>query len=200
VPADPVIEVRGEVELDLPLAELSAMPRKEITADFHCVAGWSATDLRWEGVPFAAFYRALVEPALPPDTAITHVRCRGLDGVEAVVTIEDILSDDVLIAQNLDGQPLGSDHGAPVRLVSPSQYGYISVKHLCRVEVLTAAPVVKESPLLRTHPRARVWEEERHGFVPGRVVRPIYRALIRPIRILSARGASDRHPVEPPSR
>ncbi len=193
-----VIEIRGAAELEVPLAALSALPRKEITADFHCVAGWSATDLRWEGVSFETFYRALIEPALPADTTITHVRCRGLDGVEAVVTIEDILSDDVLIAENLNGEPLGSDHGAPVRLVSPSQYGYVNVKHLCRVEVLTTAPVVRESPVLRSHPRARVWEEERHGFVPGWLVRPFYRPLIRPIRYLSARGGSDRHPAGRP--
>lgn len=199
VPDDPVIEVGGAAELEVPLAALSALPRKEITADFHCVAGWSATDLRWEGVSFETFYRALVEPALPAGTTITHVRCRGLDGVEAVVTIEDVLSDDVLIAENLDGQPLGSDHGAPVRLVSPSQYGYVNIKHLCRVEVLTTAPVVSESPVLRTHPRARVWEEERHGLVPGWLVRPFYRPLIRPIRYLSARGGGDRHPAGRPT-
>lgn len=192
VPVDPVIEVRGAVELDLPLAAISSLPRQEITADFHCVAGWTATDLRWEGVSFETFYRALIEPALPPETSITHVRCRGLDGFEAVATIADILGDDVLLAQNLDGRPLDSDHGAPVRLVSPSQYGYVNVKHLCRVEVLTTAPAISESPLLKSHPRARVWEEERHGLLPGRVVRPIYRALIRPIKLLCARGA--RHP------
>lgn len=200
VPVDPAIEVRGAVteEFDLPLASLSSLPRKEITADFHCVAGWTATDLRWEGVSFETFYRAHLEPALPPGTSITHVRCRGLDGVQAVVTIEDILSDDVLIAQNLDGHPLGSDHGAPVRLVSPSQYGYVNVKHLCRVELLTTAPANTENPLLRSHPRARVWEEERNGLFPGRAIRPVYRAMIRPIKYLCARGASDRYPAERP--
>ena len=62
----------------------------------------------------------------------------GLDGHRSVATIEDALNDDVLIAENLDGRPLDSDHGAPVRLVSPSQYGYISTKHLSRIEVHTS--------------------------------------------------------------
>ncbi len=191
VPADPVVALRGALTegVDLPLAALSTLPRREITADFHCVAGWSATDLRWEGVAFATLYRAVVEPALRPGASVTHVVCRGLDGWEAVLTIEDALADDVLLAENLDGRPLDGDHGAPVRLVSPRQYGYISVKHLSRVEVLTAAPRSTEGPLLRSHPRGRVWEEERHGLLPGRVVRPFYRTLIGPIRFLSARGA-----------
>jgi DMSO/TMAO reductase YedYZ molybdopterin-dependent catalytic subunit len=201
VPVDPVIEVRGAVTegFDLPVAALATLPRREVPADFHCVAGWSATDLRWEGVSFGALYRAVVEPALPPGTSITHVRCRGLDGWESVLTLEDAVADDVLVAENLDGHPLDGDHGAPVRLVSPRQYGYVSVKHLSRIEVLTAAPRRVESPLLRSHPRARVWEEERHGLLPGRVVRPVYRALIAPIRYLSARGSrpSRPHPRPP---
>ncbi|CRK57878.1 hypothetical protein [Alloactinosynnema sp. L-07] len=198
VPVDPVIEVRGAVteEFDIPLASLSLLPRQEIAADFHCVAGWTATDLRWEGVSFATLYRALIEPAVPPGTLITHIKCGGLDGWEAAVTIDDILADDVLIAQNLDGHPLDSDHGAPARLVSPSQYGYMSVKHLSSVELLITAPAITEGPLIRSHPRGRVWEEERHGLLPGRAVRLLYRALIGPIRFLSARGARDRHTLE----
>ncbi|WP_232667293.1 molybdopterin-dependent oxidoreductase [Pseudonocardia sp. TRM90224] len=191
VPADPVIELRGAVAeaSDLPIGALSTLPRREIAADFHCVAGWSATGLRWEGVPFAEFHREVLVPALAPGTTVTHIGCRGLDGWQSVMTIEDALEDDVLIAQHLDGRPLDGDHGAPVRLVSPRQYGHFSVKHLARITVLTEAPAVTEPPLLRSHPRGRVWEEERHGLVRGRLVRPIYRTLIGPIKFLSARGA-----------
>jgi DMSO/TMAO reductase YedYZ molybdopterin-dependent catalytic subunit len=191
VPVDPVIELRGAVEegIDLPLPKLATLPRREIDADFHCVAGWSATDLRWEGVSFETFYRAVIEPALQPGASVTHVVCRGLDGWESVLTIEDALADDVLIAENLNGRPLDGDHGAPVRLVSPRQYGYLSVKHLCGIAVLTAAPKRNEGIVIRSHPRGRVWEEERHGLVPAWVVRRFYRALIAPIRFLSARGA-----------
>jgi DMSO/TMAO reductase YedYZ molybdopterin-dependent catalytic subunit len=191
IPADPVIEMRGAVteEFDLPLAMLSTLPRREVAADFHCVAGWSATDLRWEGVSFETVYRAVIEPALRPGTSVTHVACRGLDGWESVMTIEDALADDVLIAENLDGHPLEGDHGAPARLVSPRQYGYVSVKHLSRIEVLTAAPERAEGLLFRTHPRARVWEEERNGLLPAWLVRPVYRTVSALIRFLSSRGA-----------
>jgi hypothetical protein len=33
--------------------------------------------------------------------------------------------------------------------------------------------------LLHSHPRARVWKEERHGRLPGPVVRPFYRAIAK---------------------
>jgi DMSO/TMAO reductase YedYZ molybdopterin-dependent catalytic subunit len=184
----------------LPLAELATLPRRELTADFHCVAGWSATNLRWEGVAFETFYRLVIEPALQPDVSVTHVVFGGLDGYRSVVSIEDALAEDVLIAERLGGRPLEGDHGAPARLVSPSQYGFVSVKHLCRIELHTADPTesygapsrfaeaMLRSPLIKPHRRARVWEEERHRYLPGWFVRPVYRLLAPPIAFVCARG------------
>ena len=199
VPADPVISVRGAVRetFELPVSTLAELPRRELAADFHCVAGWSATGLLWEGVAFATFYRTYVEPALLPGTSVTHLGFRGLDGYGAVLQLDDALADDVLIAEHLDGRPLDGDHGAPARLVSPQQYGYLNVKHLRRIDVHTSepkptGPFLRSRVLLRLlgrHPRARVWEEERNQDLPAWVVRPVYRALIGPIRRLSATRA-----------
>ena len=206
VPVDPVIEIRGEVTeaFDVPLATLANLPRRELSADFHCVAGWSAINLRWEGVSFEIFYRRIIAPALPPDTVATHLVFRGLDGYRSVVSIDDALADGVLIAERLDGRPLDGDHGAPARLVSPAQYGYVSTKHLCRVEVHIAEPQDGHAfhisnLLFRRHPRARVWEEERHGYFPAWSVRPVYRALKAPFLYLCARG-SGQSPIPPRRR
>ena len=143
IPANPVIEVGGELTQPFALAmtDLAQLPRVEVKADFHCVAGWSATDLRWEGIPFAAFYRTRVEPILAPGISISHVVFEGLDGFQSIALLEDALADDVLIADRLDGQPLTSDHGAPIRLVSPGQYGFVNTKHLCRIEFHTSQPI-----------------------------------------------------------
>ncbi|WP_280398681.1 molybdopterin-dependent oxidoreductase [Nocardia carnea] len=195
VPDNPVIELAGALTAPrmLPVADLATMPRREIVTDFHCVAGWSATGLRWEGVPFETFYRMQVEPLLEPGAVIGYLIFEGLDGYRSVAAIDDVMAEDVLIADRLDGRPLDSDHGTPVRLVSPGQYGYVNTKHLCRIECHTSEPPVPDrwSPLA-SHPRARVWHEERHRYLPGRVVRPVYRALIGPIRALSARGSRTR--------
>ena len=198
VPTDPAIKIRGAVTeaFEVPMTALASLPRREVTADFHCVAGWSATNLRWEGVAFETVFRTFVEPALRPATSVTHLVLRGLDGWQSVVTIEDALADDVLIADRLDGRPLDGDHGAPARFVSPKQYGYINTKHLCRIEVHTAEPKgVVRSPILRLlgmHPRARVWEEERHRLIPAWALRRVYRATIM---FLMPRGSREaRHP------
>ena len=203
VPVDPVIEISGAVTqpFALPLAELATLPRRELTADFHCVAGWSATDLQWEGVAFETFYRRIIQPSIRPDTSVTRVVFGGLDGYRSVVSIEDALAEDVLIAEHLDGRPLDADHGAPARLVSPSQYGFVSVKHLCRIELRTDEPaenygapsrfaeVLLRSPLIKPHRRARVWHEERHRYLPGSFVRPFYRLVIPPGVFICARGS-----------
>lgn len=204
VPVNPVIEVSGAVATPfaLPLAELATLPRRDLTADLHCVAGWSATHLHWEGVAFETFYRLIIEPSVQPDTSVTHVVFGGLDGHRSVVTIDDALEEDVLIAERLQGRPLDRDHGAPARLVGPNQYGFVSTKHLCSIELHTAEPTgVYASPALRLlnpHPRARVWEEERHRYLPAWSVRPAYRLLIPPIAFLSARGSQrDSPPARP---
>ena len=180
VPATPVLAVDGVGTLPLPL---DGLPRKEVVADFHCVAGWSATGLRWEGVPLDA--------VLPPDDGVTHVRFHGLDGYSAVAAVEDLRADDVLLADRLDGEPLSAKHGAPLRLVSPGQYGFVSAKHLCRIEPLTREPFLGARA---AHPvagvfltglgfarftRARVWEQERHRYLPAPIVQRYLVPLVR---------------------
>jgi DMSO/TMAO reductase YedYZ molybdopterin-dependent catalytic subunit len=125
---------------------------------------------------------------------------RGLDRYRSVVSIEDALAANVLIADHLDGRPLSSDHGAPARLVSPDQYGYVNTKHLCRIELHAAEPKgVRHLPqrLLSPHPRARVWAEERHRHLPSWSIRHVYRASIAPFAYLSARGGEARNPPPP---
>lgn len=193
VGVDPVIKIRGALTepVDLPLTRFATLPRRELTADFHCVAGWTATDLHWEGVAFETVHRTIIEPALAPGAVVTHLVWCALDGYRSVVSIDDAVADDVLLADRLDGRPLGSEHGAPLRVVSPQQYGYVSTKHLCGIEVHTAEP--KGTPgvvmrLLSPHPRARVWHEERHRHVPSWALRRVYRATISPIAAFSARS------------
>jgi DMSO/TMAO reductase YedYZ molybdopterin-dependent catalytic subunit len=200
VPVDSAIALDGAAlrePVRVPLAVLAGLSRREQTADFHCVAGWSAVGLRWEGVAFATFYAEVVAPALRDGATVTHAVFEGLDGYRSIVEIDDALADDVLLAEHLDGAPLSGDHGAPIRLVSPSQYGFISTKHLCRIELHTASPPERYHPswvtqlglgLTKPHRRARVWHEERHRYLPARLLRPVYRLLIAPIKRQSERG------------
>jgi DMSO/TMAO reductase YedYZ molybdopterin-dependent catalytic subunit len=193
VPDEPRLEIAGAVRAptSVTLTELASLPHREIVADLHCVSGWSATGLHWGGVAFSDLYRALVEPSVRSGTTITHLVFEGLDGYRSVALLEDVLAEDVVVADQLDGRPLEPDHGAPVRLVSPGQYGFMSTKHLCRIEVHDAEPTVRYHPSLRVHlglqmvkphPRARVAHEERHRYLPAWLVRPVYHRLVPAMR------------------
>lgn len=189
VPDDPRIELGGAVDThSLPLTQLADLPRASVTADFHCVSGWTSRGQQWEGVRFRDFYDAVVRPHLGDGVVITHVVLEGLDGYRSVALLEDLLDPEVLLADRHDGRPLDRGHGAPVRLLSPAQYGYISTKHLARIDLHTSEPRVRYHPtwrahlgltLVKPHPRARVEREERHRYLPGPLVRPVYRRLIQ---------------------
>jgi DMSO/TMAO reductase YedYZ molybdopterin-dependent catalytic subunit len=191
VPDDIGIEVSGELRRRVCLApsDLLDLPRREVTADLHCVAGWSAIGLQWDGVRFADLFDLAVQPALAEGAEVRYVVFVGADGYRSIVALEDALADDVLIADRLDGEPLTPDHGAPARLVSPAQYAFMSTKHLCRIELYRREPVGYYSPVpavqrtlraVRPHRRARVWREERHRHLPAWLTRPVYRLLVPP--------------------
>jgi DMSO/TMAO reductase YedYZ molybdopterin-dependent catalytic subunit len=191
------IRIGGEVEMafEVRVAELAGMEREHLTADFHCVAGWSYRGLHWDGVRFKTFYETRIRPRIRPNTRVSHLLFRGADGFESTVLLEDACADNVLLADQLGGAPLTAKHGAPVRLVSPSQYGYKSVKHLNAIELHSSEPRERHArplpnlalSIVRAHPRARVAMEERHRYLPGWAVRLPYRNVAYPLLGLLAR-------------
>jgi DMSO/TMAO reductase YedYZ molybdopterin-dependent catalytic subunit len=189
VPDPPALTVAGAVEnaLQLPLTELDRIvPRTERVADLHCVATWTATGLHWSGVSLRQFWEQVVVPRCKPAGAVAII-ARGADGVRAVLDLRDALADDVLLADRLDGEPLDALHGAPLRLVSPGQYGYKNIKHLRVIEVCDSFPALGFGGM--EHPRARVDLEERHPRIPGRLLRLPYRATVPLITWASRRSA-----------
>lgn len=177
--------VRGEVAQALAIgaAQLDALPRCEMRADFHCVTTWSTRGLCWNGVRFRDFYEQLVLPQAMPATGVAVVAFRGCDGYVSSLPLSDLLAADVLLADRLDGRPLGIEHGAPLRLVAPAHYGYKNVKHLVAIELLRDRSGYRfpwPYPSLMEHPRGRVACEERGRLLPSWLFRLLYRPLITP--------------------
>jgi DMSO/TMAO reductase YedYZ molybdopterin-dependent catalytic subunit len=159
---------------------LGGLPRVEQVSDFHCVTTWSVRAVRWGGVRFADFHRLVLREARPADDA-RFVVLRGADGYRSILLLEDLLHDDVLLADTLEGEPLPIQHGAPLRLVAPAHYGYKNVKHLMAIDYLRDRRRYRfplPYPALMDHPRGRVALEERACVLPGRLARILYRPLI----------------------
>ncbi len=112
--------------LRLSWSEFQALPRVQVTADFHCVTRWSRFDNRWEGVSL----RTLFEMTCPKAEA-THVMVHCLEGYTTNVPLADLLDDNVLLADKHDGYTLPPEHGGPLRLVVPKLYGWKSAKWVC---------------------------------------------------------------------
>ena len=113
------------------LADLKAMPRAEQLSDFHCVTGWSVSNVRWAGVRIADVLEAA--GAKPGVAALRFVSAE--QPYEDSLTLQQGLLPDVMLAYEMDGGPISRPHGAPVRLVMPQMYGYKSVKWVNRIEL-----------------------------------------------------------------
>ena len=121
-----------EDELSFSWAEFTDLPSETQKQDFHCVTGWSRFDNEFAGVTFPT----LAERAGVRDDA-THVMFSALDGYTTDLPLDDCMREEVLFTYDLDGQPLPSEHGGPLRVVTPHKYAYKGAKWVNGVEFLT---------------------------------------------------------------
>lgn len=173
------IEVNGTGQIDVDLS-VSDLRRLEVQSDFHCVTTWSYPGVKWGGVSFREFFHQYVEPLQIERIQITGAILYAQDGYKTTLLLDDLLNEGVMLADELDGQPLTIEHGAPLRLVAPEHYGYKNLKHLKRIEFYTVLPVLKRGIYaFLDHPRARVLAEERaRGWIPAWAWRLVFRLFI----------------------
>jgi DMSO/TMAO reductase YedYZ molybdopterin-dependent catalytic subunit len=133
------LEVSGLVKKPrtFTLAELQALPQAHQLSTFHCVTGWTVKNVRWGGVRFHDLLAA-VEP-LPEAHAIQFVSAEQ-PYVDSL-TLDQALLPNVMLAHEMDGQPLSRPHGYPARVVIPEMYGYKGVKWLVKMELVAKQPV-----------------------------------------------------------
>lgn len=175
------LQIAGDVETFVEVGkDLALVGRVEQVSDFHCVTTWTRRALHWSGIRFSDFYEQIVVPRAGPSPEARFVVLRGQDGARTSLPLEDLLAPDVLLADRLNGEPLPIEHGAPLRLVAPAHYGYKSVKHVNRIEFWRSGAHYRPTGLrFMVHPRARVAYEERGQWVPGWILRYLYRPMIR---------------------
>jgi DMSO/TMAO reductase YedYZ molybdopterin-dependent catalytic subunit len=127
------LRVHGYVnhELHLTFDDLVGMPAVHVTRDFQCVTGWRVPDVKWKGVRL----RDVLDKAGVQDDAHA-VRFTSFDGTYTEsLTLGQARRDDVLVAYELEGEALSSEHGGPARLYIAPMYGYKSLKWLETIEV-----------------------------------------------------------------
>lgn len=128
------LQIKGLVEKPqpIPLAQLRALPQQTQSSRMKCVQCWSSR-ASWSGFRF----QQLLDIAKPSKKA-KAVRVDCADKWYEYFTIEDLLNSHVMFVLDLAGKPLPDKHGAPLRLLDPSRYGYKSAK------LITALSFVEE--------------------------------------------------------
>ncbi len=108
---------------------LQAQPQVEIVADVHCGTGWSVCGSRWGGVAASHLL-----DCVGPQPAAAHVICHGADGYTTNLRLAAFAEPDVLLAIYRNDQPIGREHGGPVRLIVPQLLFWKSAKWIERLE------------------------------------------------------------------
>lgn len=115
----------------------------------------------WTGTPL----RGVLEEGGLSDE-VTEIVFTGLDrGVEGdevqdyqrSLTVSEALRDEVLLAYEMNGEPLPPQHGYPLRLLVPGWYGMASVKWLAHIEAV--AEPFRGYQMMRVYRYARSAED-----------------------------------------
>lgn len=120
-----------ENELRLDYGELLALPQVELSADIHCVTGWSRLGDTWKGVPI----REILNRVLPkPEARYVMAHCE--QGYTTGIPLDVLDDDDVMLCHSWNGKELSPDHGWPLRLLVPKKYFWKSAKWLRGLELM----------------------------------------------------------------
>jgi sulfite oxidase len=154
------LEVKGDVArpLELRLGDLERFPKREVVATIQCAGNrrselvaskpipnelpWGSeavSNACWRGVALAD---VLAEAG--PGPGAKHASFCGLDDAErhgkrfhfgGSIPLDKALSGEVLLATEMNGEPLPPVHGWPLRVVVPGWIGARSVKWLHKVKL-----------------------------------------------------------------
>ena len=116
------------------LDDLKALPVTSFTKDFQCVTGWRVTNVPWQGVLLSDVLKAAGVRA--DAVAVTFESYDRMDTES--LSIDQAHLPDVIVAYQMLGAPITTEHGGPVRLYVAPMFGYKSLKWLSAIRVVDA--------------------------------------------------------------
>lgn len=109
--------------------DITALKSETQISRLKCVECWSAK-AKWQGFSL----KTLLEIVKPVKQA-KWVYFRSVDGYYESIPVKDLLKLRVLLVYKMNNELLPPEHGAPLRLIIPSKYGYKNVKYIVRIEL-----------------------------------------------------------------
>ncbi|MGH3676724.1 MAG: molybdopterin-dependent oxidoreductase [Mycobacterium sp.] len=130
------LRVGGLVDnpVDLSLDELRALPHHEQITQHFCIQGWSGV-AKWGGVSMATLID-LVKPRPEAKWVVFYSLAEGSDGGRYYDAhdIKQMRHHLVMLAYDMNDEPLPYGHGAPLRLRNENQLGFKQVKWIKGIE------------------------------------------------------------------
>jgi DMSO/TMAO reductase YedYZ molybdopterin-dependent catalytic subunit len=117
--------------LKLRFNDVSAFTNVAFRSTFRCVNGWRVRNNVWRGVRV----RDIID-AGGVNRRAKYVTFYSGDGVYTdSLSLKQARSDHCILAFELNGSPLITEQGHPLRVIFPDMYGYKGVKWVRRLEV-----------------------------------------------------------------
>jgi len=130
------LKVSGLVEnpVELSMEEIRALGKKTQITLHHCIQGWSGI-AEWGGLPIVELIK-LVRPRPEARVAIFDSFGEGLEGGQYYDShsLANLMHPQTLLAYEMNDEPLGALHGAPLRLRVENQLGFKMVKWVRAIE------------------------------------------------------------------
>lgn len=130
------LRVSGEVDQpqSWTYGDLQHLSPVEMTHDIHCVTRWSRLGCRWRGISLATLINHVCPTSRARFVQFVAYSSRQHD---SSLPLELCADGSVLLAWEMDGEPLSIEHGYPLRVVAPSRYFYKSVKWVHEIRFLS---------------------------------------------------------------
>ncbi len=118
----------------LGLEELTAMEPVTAMRTLKCIGDPIGTEQMsnavWKGVRL----RDLLEKAGPkPEAEVVVFRCA--DGYHTAIPLEEAMQEETLLAYEMNGVTLPTEHGFPIRLLNPGNYGTKNPKWIINIQL-----------------------------------------------------------------
>jgi hypothetical protein len=127
--------IEGRPPATLSMADIRALPRRDMITELRCIEGWSFI-VHWTGAALAD-----VMDRLPPPRGTRFVAMETPDrGYYVGLDMQSAAHPQTLLAYELNGQPLTWQHGAPLRLAIPVKYGIKNIKRLGVIRYTNVRP------------------------------------------------------------
>jgi DMSO/TMAO reductase YedYZ molybdopterin-dependent catalytic subunit len=116
----------GHPPVVLPRSNLLRMEQHTASLPIACVEGWSTDSQAWRGVRLRDLAR--LAGVTRPASVLVRSLQRGGAFSQAVLSAEQIMDPDSLLALRVNGADLSPDHGYPARVIVPANPGVHNTK------------------------------------------------------------------------